>query len=84
MSDSPPKNSRGRSTPSTVQLSLPIASLSLQEADGQWEIVVPKTLIEVQQRIKIIQQLISVQGTECYGRLQHQAAKQLGISVRSL
>ena len=54
-----------------VQLSLPIAPLTLQEA-------------EVQQRIEVIQQLISAQGTDRYGKLQQQAAKKLGMSVRSV
>ncbi len=82
-----------RSTASTVQLSLPIcaernlagiATPALRETDGEWEIVVSESSIEVQQRIEMIQTLISAQGTERYGKLQQQAAKQLGISIRSL
>ena len=81
-----------RSTASPVQLSLPIAPqtseeiapLMLQEGEEQWEIVGSEPTIEVQQRIEIIQTLIAAQGTERYGKLQQQAAKQLGISVRSL
>ena len=56
----------------------------LQEGEEQWEIVVSEPTIEVQQRIEMIQTLISAQGTERYGKLQQQAAKQLGISIRSL
>jgi putative transposase len=52
--------------------------------EGQWEIVSPETSIEVEQRIEVIQQLIGAQGTERYGKLQQQAAKKLGMSVRSL
>jgi len=84
MPDSPPENSIARSTTSPVQLSLPIAPLALQEAEGQWEIVVPESPIEVQQRIEVIQQLIAAQGTEQYGKLQQQSAKKLGMSIRSL
>ncbi|MBE9010807.1 Mu transposase C-terminal domain-containing protein [Pseudanabaenaceae cyanobacterium LEGE 13415] len=56
----------------------------MREADGEWEIVASEPTIEVQQRIEIIQTLISAQGTERYGKLQQQAAKKLGISIRSL
>ena len=72
------------SIPSTVQLSSPLASLRLQEAEGQWEIVTAELTIAVQQQIEVIQQLIAAQGTERYGKLQQQAAKKLGMSVRSL
>lgn len=84
MPDSPLENLMARSLSSSVQGSLPIAPLTLQESEGQWEIVVPEPTIEVQQRIEIIQTLISAQGTDCYGKLQQQAAKKLGITVRSL
>jgi hypothetical protein len=70
MADSPVENSMVRSTTATVQLSLPIAPLALQEAEGQWEIVLPETSIEVEQQIEVIQQLIGAQGTERYGKLQ--------------
>ncbi len=92
MSDSPLENSIERSLSCSVQLTLPIvpqasegiAPLGLQEAEGQWEIVASEPTIEVQQQIEVIQQLIAAQGTERYGKLQQQAAKKLGISVRSL
>lgn len=84
MLDSPPGNSIARSMPSSVQLSLPIAPLPVQESEEQWEIVAPEPSIEMQQRIEVIQQLITSQGTEWYGKLQQQAAKKLGMSVRSL
>jgi putative transposase len=81
-----------RPTASSKQLSLPIASqasegiapLMLQEAEGQWEIVAAEPTIEVQQRLEVIQQLIAAQGTDRYGKLQQQAARKLGITVRSL
>lgn len=38
----------------------------------------------VQQRIGVIQELIAYQGTEGYAGVQAQAAKQLGMSIRSL
>ena len=82
MRDSPAEKSIERSTASPEQLSFPIArqaceeiALLLQEGEEQWEIVVSEPTIEVQQRIEIIQTLISAQGTERYGKLQQQAAK---------
>jgi len=84
MADSPVENSTNRSLASSVQLRLPIAPVTLQATEGQWEIVASEPTIEVQQRIEIIQKLISAQGTERYGKLQQQAAKQLGITIRSL
>jgi len=84
MADLPWEKTMGRSTASTVQLSLPIAPVWLQESEGQWEIVSAEASIEVQQRIEVIQQLIAAQGIEGYGKLQQQAAKKLGMSVRSV
>jgi len=93
MSDSPPEKAMERSTAASVPLSLPfsaerhaagIATPTLRETDGAWEIVVSEPSLEVQHRIEIIQTLISAQGTERYGKLQQQAAKKLGITVRSL
>jgi putative transposase len=91
MAESPPETTIERSTASLEQLSFPIApqaweeiALLVQEGEEQWEIVVSEATIEVQQRIEIIQTLISAQGLEGYGKLQQQAAKKLGISVRSL
>ncbi|MEP0898832.1 helix-turn-helix domain-containing protein [Leptolyngbya boryana FACHB-1624] len=72
------------STTVPVQLSLPIAFSTEQEAEGEWEIVLPEPPIEVQERMEIIQKLISAQGTDSYSKLQQQAAKKLGITVRSL
>jgi transposase len=40
--------------------------------------------IEVQQRIEVIQRLLAVQGTAQYGAVQRQAARSLGITVRSV
>ncbi len=39
---------------------------------------------DVQLRVKVIQQLMAVSGTERYAKVQQQAAQNLGISVRSL
>jgi putative transposase len=91
MADSPPEKTIEGTPASPVQMSFPIAppaceetALLVQEGEEEWEIVVCERSIEVQQRIEIIQTLISAQSTEGYGKLQQQAAKQLGISVRSL
>ena len=56
------------------------------EAEGEWSIVSERTelLPEMQERVKIIQQIMAVQGTNRYGQVQKQAASNLGISVRSL
>lgn len=56
------------------------------EAEGVWEQVREEELLsdEVQQRIKIIQRLMVVRGTEDYGKVQYQAAQTLGVSVRSV
>ena len=40
--------------------------------------------IEMQQRIEVIQQVMAVRGTERYAKVQRQAARKLGLSVRSL
>ncbi len=40
--------------------------------------------IEVQERLEVIQQVMAVRGTEGYAKEQQQAAKKLGLSVRSL
>jgi putative transposase len=39
---------------------------------------------DVQLRVKVIQQLMAVSGTERYAKVQQQAAQNLGISIRSL
>lgn len=39
---------------------------------------------EMQQRIEVIQQVMAVRGTERYAKVQRQAARKLGLSVRSL
>lgn len=56
------------------------------EADGEWEIVSGAAELpsEVQQRIKVIQQLLVARGTKRYAKVQQQAAQNLGMSVRSL
>lgn len=40
--------------------------------------------IEVQERLEVIQQVMAVRGTEGYAKEQQQAAKKLGLSLRSL
>lgn len=84
MSDSPSEETMVGSSAASVQETLAIAASGLREGEGEWEIVAPELGIEVQQRMEIIQSLISAQGTERYGKLQQQAAKQLGVSIRSL
>jgi putative transposase len=84
MADSLAEESIARSLSCSVELSRPIPPLWLEETEGSWEIVASERSIEVQQRIEVIQQLIGVQGTERYGKVQQQAAQKLGMSVRSL
>ncbi len=66
------------------QLTLLLPDTEPSEDDCEIENEIAEVSIEVQQRIEIIQTLISAQGTDCYGKLQQQAAKKLGITVRSL
>jgi putative transposase len=56
------------------------------EKNEQWEIMNYETELasEVQHRIKVIQQLMIARGTAHYGKVQQQAARSLGVSVRSL
>ena len=54
------------------------------ETDGEWEIVLAPMMIEMQQQMEVIQGLIAAQGTSRYGAIQQQAARKLGISVRSV
>ncbi len=70
----------GNSFQSTLQLTLRIPS---SEADEEWELVdggieLPS---DVQQRGKVIQQLMAARGTKRYAKVQQQAAQSLGISV---
>lgn len=64
------------------QLALPLLDAEPEENCEMNEIA-PLT-IELQQRIEVIQQVMSVRGTERYAKVQRQAAKKLGLSVRSL
>ncbi|MBE9182620.1 hypothetical protein IQ268_29195 [Oculatella sp. LEGE 06141] len=63
-----------------------VLRLPTPEADDSWAIVeVGGELPEyVQQRMRIIQQLLAARGTKTYAQVQGQAARSLGISVRSL
>jgi putative transposase len=56
------------------------------ETSEQWEIINSETELplEMQHRIKVIQQLMIARGTADYGKVQQQAARSLGISIRSL
>jgi hypothetical protein len=69
MADSPLEKSTVRSTNSSVQLSFSIAPLRLKETEEEWEIVAGESSIEVQQRLAVIQKIITAQGTDCYGKV---------------
>ncbi len=74
------------------QLSLPL--LDTEPDEENCEIVnegatllpsaIAGVLIEMQQRLEGIQQVMAVRSTERYAKVQRQAAKKLGLSVRSL
>lgn len=49
-----------------------------------WEIVAVELPAGVQQRMGVIQRLLVAEGTSRYGRVQAAAAKELGVTVRSL
>lgn len=74
------KHSRSN-TPAQLSLRVPDA-----EANSEWEIVSRSVELApaMQHRIKIIQQLLAARGSERYAKVQQQAARILGISVRSL
>jgi putative transposase len=61
----------------------PVVVLRVDD-DEAWAIVEPALSIETQQRIAVIQRLLAAVGTKSYGKVQQRAAKELGISVRSL
>lgn len=73
----------GNSCDTALQLALRIPP---SEADDEWELVDGGTELspDVQQRVKVIQQLMAVRRTKRYAKVQQQAAQRLGISVRSL
>jgi putative transposase len=56
------------------------------DTDNQWGLVHCDSELPdyVQQRMRIIQQLMAARGTKTYTQVQQQAARSLGISVRSL
>ena len=66
------------------QLSLPLLDADPDEANCEIVNGIAGVSIEVQQRIEVIQQVMAMRGTERYGKEQRQAAKKLGLSVRSL
>jgi putative transposase len=53
---------------------------------GEWEIInfEGELPIEVEQRMEVIQRLMAVRGTDCYGQMQQRAAQRLGSSLRSV
>lgn len=57
-----------------------------QDTDESWAIVEGESELPnyVQRRMRIIQQLMAARGTKTYPQVQRQAARSLGISVRSL
>ncbi|MBW4430939.1 MAG: DDE-type integrase/transposase/recombinase [Pelatocladus maniniholoensis HA4357-MV3] len=67
----------------TTQLALRQPAL---DTDEQWELVDGGSELPdyVQQRMRVIQQLLAARGTKTYAQVQRQAAHSLGISVRSL
>jgi len=56
------------------------------DSDDQWEIVDRGSELPdyVQERMRIIQQLLAARGTKTYKQVQGEAARRLGMSVRSL
>ncbi|MBV9385927.1 MAG: helix-turn-helix domain-containing protein [Chroococcidiopsidaceae cyanobacterium CP_BM_ER_R8_30] len=56
------------------------------EAEGEWEIVQNREALplEVQRRLEVMQSLMVYQGTDRYAQMQRQAARKLGITVRSV
>lgn len=83
MTDDSQAAANSDSVNTTEQLSLRMPE---SEADGEWGIVsyAAELPSEVQQRIKVIQQLLVTRGTKRYAQVQQQAAQKLGMSVRSL
>jgi len=58
--------------------------LRQDEESGAWEIVAAALPGEVVQRMEVIQRLLVAAGTGRYGEVQAAAAKELGVSVRSV
>jgi len=56
----------------------------LRDEEAAWEMVPGELPVEVQQRMQVIQRLLSAEGTKSYGLVQERSARELGISVRSL
>ncbi|HET9789281.1 MAG TPA: helix-turn-helix domain-containing protein, partial [Pyrinomonadaceae bacterium] len=56
----------------------------LRDEEEAWEMVPGELPVEVQQRMQVIQRLLSAEGTKSYGAVQERSARELGISVRSL
>lgn len=56
------------------------------EGEESWAIVAGGEELpnEVQQRVRVIQELLAARGTKSYSQVQRQAARSLGMSVRSL
>jgi putative transposase len=56
----------------------------LRDEEAAWEMVPGELPVEVQQRMQVIQRLLSAEGTKSYGAVQERSARESGISVRSL
>jgi putative transposase len=65
-----------------LSLQLPDTEPEQQKCESVNEIA--EVPLEVQQRLEVIQQVMAVRGSERYAKVQRQAAKKLGLSVRSL
>lgn len=77
-------NPRSSEPDSIEQLTLPLPDAAADEDDSEIVNEIAGVSIEVQQRIEVIQKVMAVRGTERYAKVQRQAAKKLGLSVRSL
>jgi putative transposase len=76
--------STGAASVGIEQLSLPLFEAAVDEVPCEMIKAIARMPIEVQQRIAVIQQVMAVRGTEHHAKVQCQAAKKLGLSVRSL
>ena len=74
------KSTSGTATATQLVLRSP------SELVEQWELVSEGIELspDVQRRVRVMQQLMAAQGTKTYAKVQQQAARSLGISVRSL
>ena len=80
-SDPKPKPSESRRI---EQRLLPLPDCEIEEESCETLNTIADVSIEVRQRMEVIQQVIAVRGTERYAKVQRQADKKIGLSVRSL